>query len=178
MPDTEKKLENLDMGSAIRNPVDPISANLVEVTVAQPDELADDEICLAIKEDELPDTVLKAVIMGLAEEQSSLKTLRQKRQGEGKDSSYISVKRGMLLKYMSETLIQRQTLTGYTGELDLRGPRFREVFNMLLTIISDTFDEIKVPPEYKEMFFHALSKNLDGWEERAEKLVKKMTPKV
>lgn len=177
MPDTERKLENLDLASAITNPVDPISANLVEVTVAQPDELADDEICLAIKEDELPDTVLKAVIMGLAEEQSSLKSLRQKRQNEGKDSSYISVKRGMLLKYMSETLIQRQTMTGYTGELDLRGPRFREVFKMLLTIISDTFDEIKIPAEYKEMFFHALSRNLEGWEERAEKLVKKMTPK-
>ena len=125
MPDTEKKLENLDMDSAIKNPINPISANLVEVTVAQPEELADDEICLAIREDELPDTVLKAVIMGLAEEQSSLKSLRQKRQNEGKDSSYISLKRGTLLKYMSETLIQRQTLTGYTGELDLRGPRFR-----------------------------------------------------
>ena len=177
MPDTEKKLENLDMDSAIKNPINPISANLVEVTVAQPEELADDEICLAIREDELPDTVLKAVIMGLAEEQSSLKSLRQKRQNEGKDSSYISLKRGTLLKYMSETLIQRQTLTGYTGELDLRGPRFREVFKMLLGIISDTFDEIKVPSEYKGMFFHALSQNLDGWEERAEKLVKKMTPK-
>ncbi len=178
MADTERKLENLDLDSAIKNPSQPISANLVEVTVAQPEELADDEICLAIKEDELPDTVLKAVILGLAEEQSSLKTLRQKKQNEGKDSSYISMKRGMLLKYMSETLIQRQSLTGYTGELDLRGPRFREVFKMLLNIISDTFDEIKVPPEYKEMFFHALSRNLEGWEERAEKLVKKMTPKV
>lgn len=177
MPDTEKMLENLDMDTAIKNAIDPIPASLVEITVAQPEELADDEICLAIKEDELPDTVLKAVIMGLAEEQSSLKSLRQKRYNEGKDSSYISLKRGTLLKYMSETLIQRQNLTGYTGELDLRGPRFREVFKMLLTIISDTIDEIKVPVEYREMFFHALSRNLEGWEERAEKLVKKTTPK-
>jgi len=79
---------------------------------------------------------------------------------------------------MSETLLQRQALTGYTGEMDLRGPRFREVFKMLLNIVADTFDEIKAPAEYKEMFFHALSKNLEGWEERAEKLIKAMTPKA
>jgi len=178
MPDTREIIDNLDLLNAVKDPILPMPASLVEVEVSEPEILADDEICLAIREDELPDTILKAVIMGLAEEQSSLKSLRQKKQNEGKDSSYISVKRGMLLKYMSETLLQRQTLTGFTGELDLRGPRFREVFKMLLTIVSDTFDEIKVPPEYKQMFFHALSRNLDGWEERAEKLVKKMTPKA
>jgi len=171
---------NLDLESAIEGPQDPalISASLVEVTVTQPMEIADDEICLAIKEDEVPEAILKSVIMGLAEEQLSLKTLRQEKQSAGKDSSYISLKRGTLLKYMSETLLQRQALTGSSGEMDLRGPRFREVFKMLLTIVSDTFDEIQAPAEYKEMFFHALSKNLEGWEERAEKLIKAMTPKV
>lgn len=180
MSDTEKKEENLDISKAVEGPEPPVSipASLVEVTVTEPEELADDEICIAIREDELPDAVLKAVILGLAEEQSSLKILRQKKQNDGKDSSYVSLKRGTLLKYMSETLLQRQALTGYTGEMDLRGPRFREVFKMLLNIIAETFDEIKVPIEYKEMFFHALSRNLDGWEERAEKLIKAMTPKV
>ena len=180
MPETEKSHENLDLESVIQSPQDSVSipASLVEVTVTQPEELADDEICLSIKEDEVPEAVLKAVILGLAEEQLSLKVLRQKRQGEGKDSSFVSLKRGTLLKYMSETLLQRQALTGYTGEMDLRSPRFREVFKMLLNIVSDTFDEIKAPAEYKEMFFHALSRNLEGWEERAEKLIKAMTPKV
>lgn len=177
---TQKSQENMDLESVIETPQDPdsISASLVEVTVTQPEELADDEICLAIKEDEVPEAVLKAVILGLAEEQNSLKILRQKKQNEGKDSSFVSLKRGTLLKYMSETLLQRQALTGFTGEMDLRGPRFREIFKMLLNIVSETFDEIKAPVEYKEMFFHALSKNLEGWEERAEKLIKAMTPKV
>lgn len=178
MPDTEKFLENIDQSRAIEKPEKvAIPASLVEIAVTQPEELVDDEICLAIKEDELPDTVLKAVILGLAEEQLSLKQLRKRKESENKDSSYVSMKRGTLLKYMSETLIQRQTLTGYTGELDLRGPRFREVFKMLLNTISDTFDEVKIPEEYKGMFFHALSKNLEGWEERAEKLIKKMACK-
>jgi hypothetical protein len=175
-----EKSENMDLETAIQGPqdLDPILASLVEVTVTQPEELIDDEICLSIKEDEIPDAVLKAVILGLAEEQLSLKTLRKKKQGEGKDSSSISLRRGTLLKYMSETLLQRQALTGFTGEMDLRGPRFREVFKMLLNIVADTFDEIKAPAEYKEMFFHALSRNLEGWEECAEKLIKAMTPRM
>ena len=138
-------------------------------------EVADDDICIAIREDDLPDNILKSVLYGLAEEQSSLKILREKKQLDGKDSSFISLKRGQLLKFMSETLIQKQSLAGTTGELDLKSPRFREVFKMFLQVISDTFDEVKIPVEFKEIFFHALSKNLEGWEQRAERLVKAMT---
>jgi hypothetical protein len=78
---------------------------------------------------------------------------------------------------MSETLIQKQALSGNMGNFDLRSPKFREVFKMFLTLISDTFDEVKIPSEYREMFFHALSRNLEGWEERADKIVKAMIPK-
>lgn len=179
MAETESMEENLDPSNAVKDPETiSIPASLVEVTVTQPVELAEDEICLAIREDEVPDAVLKAVILGLAEEQASLRTLRQKKQKDGKDSSYVSLKRGTLLKYMSETLLQRQALVGFSGDFDLRGPKFREIFKMLLNIISETFDEVNVPIEYKEVFFHALSRNLEGWEERAEKLIKAMTPKV
>lgn len=171
--------------STISTPVENTSevvsvpASLTEIAVNAPvvEELVDDEICTAIKEDEVPDVVLKVVLQGLAEEQASLKNLRKKRSKDGKDTSFISLKRGTLLKYMSETLIQRQALTGGTGDIDLRGPKFREVFKMFLEIINDTFDEVKIPSEYKEMFFHALSRNLEGWEERAEKKIKAMTPK-
>lgn len=142
-----------------------------ELAVTQP-EPNDDIITLSIKDDELPDAVLKAVLLGLAEEQLALKELRERKHAERKDISHISLKRGTLLKYMSETLIQRQALVGGTNEIDLRGPKFREVIKMFLKIISDTFDEIKIPPEYKDMFFHALSHNLEGWEVKAEKILK------
>jgi len=136
----------------------------------------EDPICLTIKEDEVPDAVLKSVLWGLAEEQASLKNLRLMRTREGKDTASISIKRGQLLKYMSETVLQKQALMGSSGgEIDLQGPKFREIFKMFLGIISDTFDEIKVPEEYKEMFFHALSRNMEGWEDRAKKVLKKMS---
>lgn len=176
----QQSSENMETKNAIKPPEDDVDIppSLVEVSVTPPEELLDDDVCIAIREDEVPDAVLKAVLLGLAEEQSSLRKLRETRSKDDKDTSFISLKRGTLLKYMSETLLQRQVLMGTVGEIDLRGPKFREIFKMLLNTISETFDEIKIPPEYREMFFHALSKNLEGWEERAEKIIKAMTPKV
>jgi hypothetical protein len=73
---------------------------------------------------------------------------------------------------MSETLIQRQALIGGAGDLDLKGPKFREIIKMFLGVIAETFEGVKIPSEYKDLFFHALGKNLEGWEIRAEKILK------
>ena len=155
-------------------------ASMPEGTVMMPaEEMASDIITMSIKDDELPDAVLKAVMLGLAEEQQALKQLRQQLVADKdskRDTSHISVKRGTLLKYMSETLLQRQALQGSTESIDLRGPKFREIFKFFLNVISETFDEIKVAPEYKELFFQSLSKNLEGWEEKAERILKVIEP--
>ena len=42
---------------------------------------------------------------------------------------------------------------------------------MFFQTINDTFDEVRIPSEFKEMFFQRLTKNLEGWEDRAEKIV-------
>jgi hypothetical protein len=139
------------------------------------EELVDDRIIAAIKQEEPEEVVLHAVMYGLAEEQSSLKTLREKKSIEGKDTSNISLKRGTLLKYMSEALLQKKTLTGASEEIDPRGSKFKEIFKMFLETISDSFDEVKIPPEYKQMFFSALSHNLEGWEDKAIKIAKGKT---
>jgi hypothetical protein len=170
----------LDIGEIVEEPIIPVNGSKVKSPVLYDDEdtivvpaedLSEDTITLSIKDDELPDAVLKAVLLGLSEEQEALKKLRE-RQGADKDTSKISHKRGTLLKYMSETLIQRQALIGGTGDLDLRGPKFREIIKMFFGIISDTFDQINIPPEYKSLFFQALSGNLEGWETKAEKIIK------
>ena len=142
-------------------------------------EVLDDDICSSIKEDEEPDNILKATLYGLAEEQASLKTLRQKKTKEDKDTSMISLRRAMILNFVADATLRRQSLSGQViTDFDLRGPKFREVFKMFLEVISNTFDEVKIPFEYKEMFFHALSKNMEGWESRAEHIVQAMSSKT
>lgn len=180
IPTENTIISNIDLSEIISSPKSDVivPSNLAEMVPSPLDNIAEDDICLAIKEDEEPEIVLKSVLYGLAEEQAALKTLRKQRSKDsGKDYSSISLKRGMLLKSMAETELQRQALSGGMGDIDLRGPKFREIFKMFLNLISDTFDEVKIPPEYREMFFHALSRNLEGWEERAEKVIKAMTPK-
>lgn len=167
--------QELMVSEPIQAPVDQhISEDAIMVP---PEDLNDDIITLTIKDDELPDAVLKAVLLGLAEEQQALKKLRESKEKEGAqgrtlDVSHISLKRGTLLKYMSETLIERQALVGGSGEIDLKSPKFREIIKMFLTIISDTFDEVKIPPEYRDLFFQSLAHQMDGWELKAEKILK------
>jgi hypothetical protein len=184
--DLDDIIDSSDLDTLVRSPepladlppMENLPANLPDMAILSPEEVAEDQICIAVKDDEVPDTVLKAIVYGFAEEQASLKNLRTSKNKEGKDTSNISLKRGMLLKYMSETLLQKQALVGVTGDLDLHSPKFREVFKMFLETISDTFDEVKIPSEFKEIFFHALSKNLEGWESKAERLIKVMNMKA
>jgi len=178
MPEpTELTVSDLDLNNIIEQPREAHAldnVNYDDTVVVSPQEINDDIITITIKDDELPDAVLKAVLLGLSEEQQALKDLRVQKSKEKKDVSRFCVQRSTILKYMSETLIQRQALVGGTGELDLKGPKFREIIKMFLGIIADTFDEVKIPGEFKDMFFHSLSRNLDGWENKAEKILKKM----
>jgi len=173
---TDLTVSELDLNNVLEQPREAHqieSVNYEDTVVVPPQEVNDDIITITIRDDELPDAVLKAVLLGLSEEQQALKDLRIKKTRENKDVSKFCVQRGTLLKYMSETLIQRQALVG-GGEVDLKGPKFREVIKMFLGIIADTFDAVKIPSEYKDLFFNALGHNLEGWESKAEKILKKM----
>jgi hypothetical protein len=166
-----------DLSSVIQQPVPESHLDTIDyenTVVVPPQEVNDDIITITIKDDELPDAVLKAVLMGLAEEQNAIRNVRiqNDREKGKKDVTRLALSRGQLLKYMSETIIQRQALTGGSGDLDLKGPKFREIIKMFLGVIADTFDEVKIPMEFKDMFFHALGKNLEGWESKAEKIMK------
>jgi hypothetical protein len=180
MPDTDNgqlTVSEVDLNNVLEQPRSTNqveSLNYDDAVVVAPQEVNDDIITITIKDDELPDAVLKAVLLGLAEEQQALKDLRVKKTRENKDVSRICLQRGTLLKYMSETLIQRQALGGGSGEIDLKSPKFREVIKMFLGVISETFDEARIPQEFKDIFFNKLGYNLEGWEIKAEKFLKTM----
>ena len=132
----------------------------------------EDGICKALEEDNTLEDVYKSVLWGFAEEQRALRDYRITKEKSGKDIVMTASKRSQVLKYMVEALRIKTEILSDHGSLDVRGPKFRAVFKMFLDIVSETFDKVGIPAEYKEMFFHALSKNLDGWEERAEKIIK------
>jgi hypothetical protein len=151
-----------------------LPAPLADSVLIPPEEVCDDIITAAIQNDEVPDVVLKGVLLGMAEEQRALRDIRVKKTKENKETSQYSTKRGTLLKYMSDALIQRQALVSTAGELDIKGPKFREIIKLFLTMIRETFEELKIPTEYRDQFFVALGRNLEGWESKVEKILKVM----
>ena len=162
----------VDPNEIVERPREQQSVTTIDCNDVVSQEVNDDIITVTIREDELPDSILKAIMLGFAEEASVLHKVRLQKEKENKDVSRLCISRATLLKYMSETVIQRQALVGGSGELDLKSPKFREIIKMFLKVISETFDEIKVPAEYRDMFFHALGQNLEGWETKAEKIIK------
>jgi hypothetical protein len=166
-------LSEIDINDIVERPglTEPVTVDF-NGSVIEPQEVNDDIIAGAIRDDDLPDAILKAIMTGMADEQYALLKLRLQKEKEGKDVTRMCTSRGALLKYMSETLLQRQALVGGSGELDLKSPKFRAIIKMFLDIVKDTFDEVKIPIEYRDLFFHALGHNLEGWEHKAEKIVK------
>jgi hypothetical protein len=186
-PESGTTLTNTEQGMTVsefdtNNVVEPSqesaqqveSVNYEDTVIVAPQEPNEDLIALAISNDELPDTILKNVMLGMAEEAHAVKTYRREKSKEKKDVSNIALRISTILKQISETEIQNQALKSGSGDLDLRSPKFREIIKMFLGIIADTFDEVKIPLEYKNMFFGAMQRNLDGWELKAEKMLKKM----
>jgi hypothetical protein len=174
---TDLTVSELDLNNIVEQPREAHqveSVNYEDTVIVSPQEPNDDLIALAITNDELPDTILKHVMLGMAEEAQAVKSYRRAKSKENKDVSNISLRLSTILKHLSETEIQNQALKGGTGDLDLKSPKFREIIKMFLGIIADTFEEVKIPPEYKSMFFSTMQRNLEGWEIRAEKILKKM----
>jgi bisphosphoglycerate-dependent phosphoglycerate mutase len=174
MPDPNNIDSNssLDRNLIVKEPSQVQNQISESAIVVPPEEFDDDIITLAIKEDDLPDMVLKSVMLGLAEETQALKDARIRNQNASKDISNISMKRGTLLKYMSDTVIQRQALVGGSNEIDLKGPKFRAIIKMFLEIVDETITDVNIPIEYRDLFFHSLARKMDGWEMKAEKILK------
>jgi len=171
MPSPEDIVE-APVGKAVVVPEDVILPLVPTATSGDVEQIEEDYIYRTVKEDENPDTILKSIMEGFAEEQFALRTYRRQQQQKGKSIIDVSGKRGQILKFMSETIIDRKALTGPTDELNIRGVKFKEVFKLFLDTIANTIEEVKVPSEYRDLFFQRLSKNLEGWEDKAEKIIK------
>lgn len=179
MPDLNNiQNSDIDLSDIIKVPETiAMPEDLPPLSVIVPQVLGEDKISLAIEENETPANVAKTILGGLAEEQASLKELRVKFSSTGRDNGSVSIKRGTILKMMLDAEIQRQHLLNNTKDFDVRSDKFKEVFSMFIDIIGETFDQVKIPKEYKIMFFDTLKENMEGWEDKAEKILKALSAK-
>lgn len=138
------------------------------------DLVVNNSILNSIENNNSADEILRSIMVGFAEEQYSLKDLRTDPKNKDKDTSHISVKRGTLLKYMSETILHRQNLSITADDLNIRGRKFKEVFKLLLDMIKESFNELNMPQEQVDIFFQTFFQKMEGWEEKADKVIKSL----
>lgn len=131
-----------------------------------------DALYLSIQNNEATTTVLNHVMTEIAEEAAYLKTFRRENFNLSEDLSEISERRINILRKLVETIEKREKINSSksSGKVDFHGEKFQKVFGHFLQIVKKTFKKVSIPPQYDDIFFSLLAKEMDGFEITAEKI--------
>lgn len=159
----------------INEPEDVLQVNIktgspLQKVIEDPTE--NDDLYISLKNNDSTSTVLNHIMVEIAEEAAYLKTWRRENYNLKDDLSEISNKRILILKKLVETIEKREKINNSkaTGKVDFHSDNFQKVFSHFLQTVKSTFEKVNVPAQYEEIFFSQLAKDLDGFEDTAEKI--------
>ncbi len=149
----------------------PVTANVAEVTEARTDHVEADPLLTAARENPEGVGVLDAIVVAMAEEAAAVEFERLEAERHGVPTSNISSKRARILKGMADTYLKRRDKVD--GEIDLESSSFQTLFGYILETFKDTMTESGMRPEHVETVFSKLSKALDdSWKAEARARMK------
>lgn len=142
-----------------------LQKNLADPTI-------DDKLLASIRSGDPASAVFNNVLEEIAEELCYLKAFRNTNWDGDLDFSDISAKRIRSLKSLVESLVEREKINNSknVGKVDFQGKNFENVFSYFLGVIKETFDSCGIPPQFSDIFFTKLAKELDGFEKKAERI--------
>lgn len=152
----------------------PINPRVAELMRAKDLYLHDDDLLDVVQKNPEASTVLDYVMVGLAEEASSLGFERGEAERNGQPTSQISMRRIGALKAVGDSWLKRKEQIA-AGGVDLESTAFRKLFKFIMDTFRETLSEdAKVRDEMVETIFTSLSRRLDddNWTREA---IKKMT---
>jgi len=153
----------------------PLEAKDAEAQVARERKqqaLASDPILQAAKKNPEGSAVLDYILVGLAEEASSIRFEREKAEAEGKETSAISNRRIRALKATAETYLHRRDQQT-SGDIDLQSATFKKLFGFILETVRTSMADAKLSTETQDAVFAKLAKRLDDdWENEARNQMK------
>lgn len=152
-------------------PVNPTVAAILARKVAA---MSTDEILVQIKANPESPELLTAIIVGLGEEQASLKFEREEASREGKDTSGLSSKRVQALRATADTWFKWiDQLTG--AVVDLESPMYSALFEHTMGSLHQAARATKLRDEQIEILFTRFSTivGTPEWKEEARLLMKK-----
>jgi hypothetical protein len=113
--------------------------------------------------------VLQRVKEEVAREAASLHFTRIEEEKYGKDTSQMSSRRIGALREVASIELEIKKLG--VASIDLKGERFQKVFKYLIDCIREAVEEVSTP-EQLDLIFNRLETKLEGWEDRAQDIVK------
>jgi len=158
-----------------KDPNDIMNSNIqsggsLSKTLADP--LDNDHLVAVIRNNKSTVTILRAIMVEIAEEAAYIKAWRVENWNSGEDVSEVTFRRIKMLKQLVETIIRQEKLKkeNVSGKVDFHGEAFQRVLKYFLETLQGTFHKINIPVQYEDIFFTELAKAFDGFEKKAERI--------
>lgn len=159
-------------GRKAKTQLKPVTPQIDEVVQAKSEHLENDDLTREILNNSEGEAVLDTVLLGLAQEASSIEFERMEAERHGRETVNISSKRARVLKAMADTVLKKKALVA-GGVIDLESVAFKTVFGMILSTFKEAMKESGARPELVETTFSNLVKALDeNWKEDARQKMK------
>lgn len=123
------------------------------------------ELVVSAKSGGSSSEMMSLLIVEIAEELSHLKYERKMAVKEGRNIANLSKGRTKSLKELADLLI-KQREASRSDELDLKSPRFQEVFKVWMEFFSDAMEQSGVSQEKVDLVFQNMKANMIDWEKK------------
>jgi len=159
-------------GRRPKTQLNPVTPQIAEVTRAKAEHLDSDNLSREIQRDSNSDGVIDNILLGLAQEASSIEFERMEAERHGQDTVNISAKRARVLKAMGDTVLKKKQLVS-GGLIDMDSAAFRALFSLLMETFKGAMQDSGCRSEVVETTFTNLGKALDErWKEDARQRMK------
>jgi len=140
-----------------------------QVAEARQQFIAEDPVVKTLTHKPDSPVLLTALRMEIAKEAASLHFQRIEAEKYGKDTAQTSTRRIDALTRIAHIELEIKKLA--PDSLDVRSEKFQKVFNMFIEFMREAAKET-LQPEAIDLFFNRFSTMLEGWEEKAENIIR------
>lgn len=125
------------------------------------------------------DSLMKAIVEEMCNDLDSLKgnELITLQNGDIRDSSVIISKHAETAEKVARVMQAQSRLEREAG-IDLNSPHMRIIFMYFLEKTRETFDDIGMLPDQKNLFFHNIGKNTENWKKDLKERFKSITDDI
>lgn len=178
-PDEIKRAEDIINSQVDKTPYVPVASNKPEIDQKKhrkekDDFIHNDDLLKLIQQGANSFNLLDKIMEEAAMDTAALKFDRQHSDNYLFDSTKVIKARGASLKLLSDLIISKKELARDTT-VNLKSKKLTAVFDYFLQIMKTSLAQTDgISPEQRELFFSIFQKNMENFEDEAERIMKKV----